>query len=61
MTNSEGGAWTIQNFGSQVFTVNKDGNVECVSLTQTSQEKNKKNFEKLNNALDIINRTEQGW
>ena len=58
MTNSEGGVWSIQNFGSQVFTVNKDGNVECVSLTQTSQEKNKKNFEKLNNALDIINRTE---
>ena len=57
MTNSEGGIWTIQNFGSQVFTVNKNGQVECVSLTQTSQEKYKKNFEKLENALEIIKNT----
>ena len=32
-----------------------DGNIECVSLIQTSQDRYKKNFEKLNNALDIIN------
>lgn len=30
------------------------GNIKCVTLTQTSKEENKKNFEKLNNALDII-------
>lgn len=34
------------------------GNIQCVSLTQTSLEKNKKNFEKLDNALDIINNTD---
>ena len=32
----------------------KTGAVKCVSLTQTSEEKYKKDFEKLNNALDII-------
>ena len=31
------------------------GNITCVSLTQTSEEDKKKNFEKLQNALDIIN------
>ena len=30
------------------------GNITCVSLTQTSQEKSKKNFVPLSNALDII-------
>lgn len=30
------------------------GNIECVSLTQTSKEEYKKDFEKLQNALDII-------
>ena len=30
------------------------GNINCVSLTQTSKEEYKKNFEKLENALDII-------
>lgn len=30
------------------------GNITCVSLTQTSKEEEKKNFEKLENALDIV-------
>ena len=30
------------------------GNINCVSLTQTSQEKNKKNFEKYSNALEEL-------
>jgi hypothetical protein len=34
------------------------GNVNCISLTQTSQEKYKKNFEKLENALEIVKDTE---
>ena len=40
-------------------TINGEtGNVTCVSLTQTSQEKYKKNFEKLENALDIVKQTD---
>lgn len=35
-----------------------DGNISCVTLTQTSSEKNKKDFEKLENALDIIKTTD---
>ena len=31
------------------------GNITCVSLSQTSKEEKKKNFEKLENALSIIN------
>lgn len=34
------------------------GNITCVSLTQTSKEESKKNFEKLNNAKDILQRTD---
>lgn len=34
------------------------GNITCVSLTQTSKEKSKKNFEKLTNAKDILNATD---
>jgi len=30
------------------------GNITCVSLTQTSKEEEKKNFEKLDNAIDIV-------
>ena len=32
----------------------RDGNITCVSLTQTSSADKKKNFEKLENALDIV-------
>ena len=35
-----------------------DGNISCVTLTQTSSEKNKKDFEKFENALDIIKATD---
>lgn len=35
-----------------------DGNITCVSLTQTSKEEYKKNFEKLENALDIVKGTD---
>ena len=35
-----------------------DGEVKCVYLTQTSKEENKKNFEKLENALEIIKNTD---
>ena len=35
-----------------------NGNIKCVSLTQTSLEETKKNFEKLENGLDIIKNTE---
>ena len=31
-----------------------NGNITCVSLTQTSKEEEKKNFKKLENALDIV-------
>lgn len=40
-------------------TINgNNGNVTCVTLTQTSKEEFKKNFEILNNALDIIKATD---
>ena len=40
-------------------TINGDtGNITCVSLTQTSKEENKKNFEKLTNAKDILNQVD---
>lgn len=35
-----------------------DGSIICVSLTQTSLEEKKKNFEKLENALDIVKDTD---
>ena len=35
-----------------------NGNITCVSLTQTSKEENKKNFEKLTNAKDILNQVD---
>lgn len=34
------------------------GNITCVSLTQTSKEENKKNFEILTNAKDILNKVD---
>ena len=44
----------------EIVTINKasDGNIKCVSLTQTSLEKQKKNFEKLENGLDIVKNTD---
>lgn len=33
-----------------------DGSISCVNLTQTSKASEKKNFETLNNALDLINK-----
>lgn len=41
--------------GEEGTTSIDDGNIKCVSLIQTSQDRYKKNFEKLNNALEIIN------
>lgn len=35
-----------------------NGNIKCVSLTQTSLAEKKKNFEKLDNALDIVKDTD---
>ena len=35
-----------------------NGNIKCVSLTQTSLAEKKKNFEKLENALDIVKDTD---
>lgn len=39
---------------SSIFMTASDGQINCVSLTQTSKEQEKKNFEKFENALDII-------
>ena len=36
----------------------QNGNITCVSLTQTSLEERKKNFEKFENALDIVKNTD---
>ena len=38
--------------------ITPDGNIRCVKLTQTSKEENKKNFEKLINAKDILNQVD---
>ena len=38
--------------------ITSSGNITCVSLTQTSKEENKKNFEKLTNAKDILNQVD---
>ena len=35
-----------------------DGSISCTTLTQTSKEEVKKNFEKLDNALDIVKATD---
>ena len=50
------GGIVIQNSGLQnvIKLDGVDGNITCVSLTQTSREKDKKDFEKLNNALEEI-------
>lgn len=53
---------TLQLFDSSenlnITLSGSSGHIECVSLTQTSLEEKKKNFEKLNNALDIIKNTD---
>lgn len=50
-------------YDSNMSTLNIDmdgtsGNITCVSLTQTSLAEKKKNFEKLENALDIVKDTD---
>ena len=50
-------------YDSNMSTLNIDmdgtsGNITCVSLTQTSLAEKKKNFEKLDNALDIVKNTD---
>lgn len=55
--NTIGGGLQLNNSNNETnINMNgSDGSITCVSLTQTSQEKNKKNFEKLqDNALDIL-------
>ena len=42
------------NGGGTIDLDGQTGNIQCVSLTQTSLEKEKKDFEKYNNALEII-------
>lgn len=52
---SDGHIIIKNNNDSETFRVNSDtGNVKCVSLTQTSLEESKKNFEKYNSALEEI-------
>ena len=55
--NTKGGGVQLNNANGET-TINmdgSDGHITCVSLTQTSQEKSKKNFEKLqDNALNIL-------
>lgn len=58
MTNSENGLWTIINNEVQKIILTKEGAITCVSLTQTSKEENKKNFEKLKNAKEILKSTD---
>ena len=58
---SNGGIWFYEiNNGvySSPLTITSGGNITCVSLTQTSKEENKKNFEKLTNAKDILNQVD---
>jgi hypothetical protein len=40
------------------LNITSTGNITCVRLTQTSKEENKKNFEKLTNAKDILNQVD---
>ena len=40
------------------LTITSDGRITCVSVTQTSKEENKKNFERLINAKEILNATD---
>lgn len=43
-----------ENNNTPIFITAEDGSIECVSLTQTSKKESKKNFVKLENALDIV-------
>lgn len=43
---------------STIYLDGDTGNITCVSLTQTSKEEIKKNFEKLENALEIVKDTD---
>ena len=58
-TSSYGNIYLANTRGTQTIILNGNtGNVRCVSLTQTSKEESKKNFEKLENALEIIKNTD---
>ncbi len=55
--NTVGGGLQLNNSNNEtnINMCGDDGSITCISLTQTSQEKNKKNFEKLqDNALNIL-------
>jgi hypothetical protein len=43
-----------ENNTNVIHANSRTGNITCVSLTQTSKEESKKNFEKLNSGLNII-------
>ena len=43
---------------STPLIITSSGNITCIRLTQTSKEENKKNFEKLTNAKDILNQVD---
>lgn len=56
---SETGLTLFDDYGNYDIDLDcSTGNITCVSLTQTSQEDKKKNFEKLENGLDIIKNTD---
>lgn len=58
---SNGGIWFYEiNNGvySSPLKITSGGDITCVSLTQTSKKENKKNFEKLTNAKDILNQVD---
>ena len=57
--NGDTGAIFLMNESSAViYLTPQDGNIRCVSVTQTSKEEDKKNFEKLQNGLDIVKATD---
>lgn len=50
---------SFENFDDETSTTSiNGGNINCVSLTQTSLETSKKNFEKIDNALEEIKNTD---
>lgn len=59
VTYSGSGTYCYDNNDNQNIVINPtNGNITCVSLTQTSKEENKKNFEKIKNAKDILNQVD---